>query len=69
MEKKYGLDEVIQFAVISGDVGLRKPDETIYELAMEQANACANQCLFIDDRESNLIPAKKLGMHILHMNR
>jgi putative hydrolase of the HAD superfamily len=43
-------------------VGLRKPEEGIYLLALEITQKPADECCFIDDRALNLECARKLGM-------
>ncbi|HEX8104043.1 MAG TPA: HAD family phosphatase [Solirubrobacteraceae bacterium] len=53
--------------VISGEVGLRKPDPAIYELAAERLGLPAAQIVFVDDLPGNLKPARALGMTtVLH---
>ena len=45
----------------------RKPEETIFRVALEVTQRPAEQCLFIDDRPLNLEGPRKLGMNtILH---
>lgn len=51
-------DEVI----VSCDVGLRKPNPKIYKLTLKKLKLPAKNCLFIDNQEWNIKPAKKLGM-------
>ena len=48
--------------VISGEVGLRKPDPAIYELAAERLGLPTSACVFVDDLPGNLKPARALGM-------
>jgi putative hydrolase of the HAD superfamily len=48
--------------VISGEVGIRKPDPAIYELAAERLGLPPEQCVFVDDLPGNLKPARALGM-------
>ncbi len=48
--------------VVSCDVGVRKPDQKIYRMVLKQLRVKAKEVLFIDNREWNLIPAKKIGM-------
>jgi epoxide hydrolase-like predicted phosphatase len=52
--------------VISGQVGLRKPDPAIYQLAIERSGGDAADCLFIDDLPANLEVARELGMRTIH---
>jgi putative hydrolase of the HAD superfamily len=46
----------------SCEKGLKKPDLEFYELAIREMNVRPQECLFIDDKEENLLPAEKLGM-------
>lgn len=47
--------------VASCKVGYAKPEEEIYTLALSMLNTSGERAIFIDDKESNLIPARKLG--------
>ena len=51
-------DEVI----VSCDVGIRKPNQKIYQLAVKKLNFSPKEILFIDNQKWNISPAKKLGM-------
>lgn len=53
-------------AVISHQVGLRKPDEAIYALALERLGLPADDCVFVDDLPGNLKPARAMGMLTIH---
>ncbi|MGO9151891.1 HAD family hydrolase [Mycobacterium sp.] len=54
-------------AVVSSEVGLRKPDRDIYLLAAERVDVEPAQCVFVDDLEVNLATARELGMTaVLH---
>ena len=47
----------------------RKPEETIFRVALEVTQRPPEQCLFIDDRPLNLESPRRLGMNtILHQN-
>ena len=47
---------------ISCERGLKKPDLEFYELVIKEMNVSPQECLFIDDKEENILPAEKLGM-------
>jgi putative hydrolase of the HAD superfamily len=47
-------------------VHARKPDETIFRIALDVTQRPAEECLFIDDRPLNLESPKGLGMHTIH---
>lgn len=44
----------------------RKPEETIFRIALEVTQRPPEQCLFIDDRPLNLESPRRLGMNIIH---
>lgn len=46
-------------------LGVRKPMGSFYERALGIAHVEPERCVFIDDREQNLIPARALGMHTI----
>ncbi|GAA5163536.1 MULTISPECIES: HAD family hydrolase [Amycolatopsis] len=48
--------------VFSGDVGVAKPDEEIFELLLARLDAQAGECVFFDDRQSNVDGAKAVGL-------
>jgi putative hydrolase of the HAD superfamily len=56
------LDRLFDDVVLSGKVGLRKPDPRIYVLAAERAGVPPPECVFVDDLPHNLRPAAALGM-------
>jgi putative hydrolase of the HAD superfamily len=58
----YTLDELFDAVVISDQVGLRKPSLAIYELTASKIGLPPDDCLFVDDTQANLPPARELGM-------
>jgi putative hydrolase of the HAD superfamily len=61
------LDPLLDAKVVSGEVGLRKPDPAIYALAADQLGVPLAECAFVDDLEPNVQAAADLGMHaVLH---
>lgn len=53
------------FVVASCRVGYAKPEKEIYEIALHMLNTSAEKSIFIDDKEKNLTPARKLGFTII----
>jgi putative hydrolase of the HAD superfamily len=51
--------------VISGEVGLRKPDPVIYRLVLDKLAVPAARCVFVDDVPVNVDAAAELGMHAI----
>ncbi len=54
-------DEVI----VSAEIGLIKPDPAIYRYSAERLGVSPGDCVFIDDREIHLGPARGLGMRTI----
>lgn len=44
----------------------RKPEETIFRVALEVTQRPPEQCVFIDDRQLNLENPRRLGMNTIH---
>ncbi len=65
--EKYGLRKIFRLFVSSCFVGLRKPENGIYRLAIETTQINPEECCFIDDRALNLECAAKLGMRTIQM--
>jgi epoxide hydrolase-like predicted phosphatase len=58
--------ELFDGVVISGDEGFRKPDSRMYELGASRIGVAPSDCIFVDDLEFNLDPARELGMAVVH---
>lgn len=59
--------ELFDTLVISGDVGIRKPDPAIFSLAAERLGVAPADCVFVDDLDKNIEAAEETGMAgILH---
>ncbi|WP_330275646.1 HAD family phosphatase [Lentzea sp. NBC_00516] len=59
------LVELFDTVVISGRVGLRKPDERIYRHTLERVGVPAGRAVFFDDAPINVEAAQSVGMHAL----
>ena len=64
--ERFRLCEYFSVFISSCCVGLRKPDEAIYRLAVDVTQCRPDRCLFIDDRAVNVESAAKLGMRTIH---
>ncbi len=65
--RQFGLASVIDFFVSSCYVGIRKPDEAIYRLALDIAHVVPAEVLYVDDRELFVEVAHSLGINtVLH---
>lgn len=52
--------------VISAEVGLVKPDPSIYLLALERLGVLPEAAVFIDDFSRNVEGARAVGLHAIH---
>lgn len=55
--------------IASCDVGLEKPDPAIFRLFLTRYGKRAQTCLFIDDRQENVVAAASVGFHTIHLAR
>jgi HAD superfamily hydrolase (TIGR01509 family) len=61
--ERLGVRDRFPVRVISGVVGVEKPDERIYRLALERAEARAEEAVYVGDNpEFDVWPAAALGM-------
>ena len=59
--------ELFDGVVVSGEVGLHKPQPEIYELGAERVGVPAQECVFVDDLRENCEGAQAVGMTaVLH---
>lgn len=63
---KYAFFDWFDDILLSGQVKLIKPDERIYKLFLERIGRRADECLFIDDSEGNVVVARRLGFKTIH---
>ena len=61
----FGLRRYFRVFFSSCFLGLRKPDEAIYRLALQVTQEAPANCIFIDDREVNLECPRELGMRTI----
>jgi epoxide hydrolase-like predicted phosphatase len=55
-------DEMFDAVVISGEVGMRKPEREIFELTLDRIGLPAAECVFIDDMAHNVVAAAQAGL-------
>lgn len=58
-----GFLEYMDGGVFSYEVKLIKPDAAIYECLLERYGLVAEECVFFDDVEKNIIAACEVGIH------
>lgn len=67
---KESLDQYFKTAYYSCEVGLRKPNEDIFQFVLNDADLLQEETLFIDDSFNNIQTAEKMGFrtHLLLPN-
>jgi len=61
-----GWDALFDAVVISGEVGMRKPEPEIYRLAAAKLGVAETACVFVDDLAPNIRGAVAVGMVGVH---
>ena len=61
----FGLRRYFRVFFSSCFLGLRKPDEAIYRLALQVTQQAPANCIFVDDREVNLECPRELGWNTI----
>ncbi len=64
--KKFKLRELFSIFFTSCFLGVRKPDEKIYHLALSITQRSPAESVFIDDRDINIEAAARVGMRVVH---
>lgn len=62
LDERFGFLKWFVDGIFSHEVGVRKPNPKIYEYAIQKVCVRAEEIVFIDDKESSLIPARQLGI-------
>ncbi len=63
--KLRGFFDLFDHIFLSNELHLRKPDIEKYKYILKELNAKEKECIFIDDKLMNLVPAKKLGIYVI----
>jgi epoxide hydrolase-like predicted phosphatase len=67
VEKKFA--DVFDAMIISAEVGVEKPDASIFQLALEKLDVAAAESVFLDDFAENIAAARALGMQAIHFTQ
>lgn len=61
--ERFNLKELVDIFVVSSFVHFRKPDEDIFHIALDVAQARPDEVVYVDDRHMFAEVASQLGMH------
>lgn len=62
IRERYEFPSVVRGAILSHELGLRKPDPAIYRAALKLSGTKPEETVFVDDLKPNVESAKRLGM-------
>jgi putative hydrolase of the HAD superfamily len=65
---RLGLNHFFKVVVISEEVGFEKPSKEIFEKALEAGKCKAEEAVMVGDKESDINPARELGMKTISMS-
>ncbi|HEX9944791.1 MAG TPA: HAD-IA family hydrolase [Thermoanaerobaculia bacterium] len=60
--RRFGLREFVDFFIVSSYVHFRKPDEDIFRVALDVAQAAPGEVVYLDDRQMFVEVAGRMGM-------
>jgi putative hydrolase of the HAD superfamily len=62
---KFNLEDYFTAFFSSSFMGIKKPGPEIYQRVLKIIQRRPEQCVFIDDREENLVSPRELGIHCI----
>jgi epoxide hydrolase-like predicted phosphatase len=66
IEGVWGMADAFDAIVLSGDVGVMKPEARIYLIALQRLGVKPSQAVFVDDFLQNIEGARAVGMQGIH---
>lgn len=66
LETVWKIADAFDVMIISGEVGMVKPDPRIYQKAIDELDIEAHEAVFIDDFAHNIEGARNVGMNGIH---
>ncbi|MDB5227798.1 MAG: HAD-superfamily hydrolase, subfamily variant 3 [Bacteroidota bacterium] len=71
-EEKFGediLENIFHACYFSHEVGIRKPHKDFFDLIIKKQNLQPESCLYIDDKQENLVEPSTMGITTLLVDR
>ena len=63
---RQGWDDMFDVVVVSGEVGMRKPEPRIFHHTLDLLGVAATEAVFVDDLDVNVRAAVAVGMVGVH---
>ena len=67
--KRSKIGRYLNTILVSSIIGAEKPEEKAYQIAIEEIGFPAKQILMIDNKDQYLVPAYRIGMQVLYLDR
>jgi len=68
VRQKYAFFDMLDEIFLSGEIGLIKPDQAIFNLLLNKTGYSAPECVLIDDSQANIDAARKMGFRTIHFS-
>ena len=65
-KKRYAFLNWFDGIIVSGEVGLKKPDLKIFRLMLEKYQLDAGKTVYLDDVKANIVAASEVGLRTIH---
>jgi len=65
-DRKFGFSKLFDHVIVSGRIGVKKPDKAYYERALKTCGVQAVNTIFVDDDENNVRTARSIGINAIH---
>jgi epoxide hydrolase-like predicted phosphatase len=66
IENRWQINDAFDELVISAEVGLKKPEQPIYDLTLQRLGVRPEQAVFVDDFIENIHAAQQFGWQAVH---
>lgn len=66
--QRFAFLERFESILVSGEVGMIKPDPRIFDLLLERIGSTPPQCLYIDDNAENVAAAELVGFDVVRFH-
>ncbi len=67
-KKEFAFSDLFDVIMVSAEVGSKKTKEEIFRKTVSELCVKYDECVFIDNQESNLVVPKKIGMNTVFFN-
>jgi len=67
--EKQAVLKYFQTVIISSEIGFKKPDKNFYRIMIDKIDDKAENILFIDNTEENIIAARKFNLQTFNFDR